>query len=59
MPLSFWVIWKVRKEADQDIEVVVATDVVDLGVAGTPTDKDQTVVSDGNKPADAVEKETK
>ncbi|KAL2784048.1 major facilitator superfamily domain-containing protein [Aspergillus keveii] len=59
MPLSFWVIWKVRKEADQDIEVVVATDIVDLGVAGTPTDKDQMVVSDENKPADAVEKETK
>ncbi|KAL3448775.1 major facilitator superfamily domain-containing protein [Aspergillus insuetus] len=50
MPLSFWVIWKVRKEADQDVEVVIATDDVDVGVTGTPVDKDQTVISDGNSP---------
>jgi hypothetical protein len=58
MPLSFWVIWKVRKETDQDVEVVATEDDVDVGAAGTATDKDRTVVSDGNKPVDAVEKET-
>jgi hypothetical protein len=57
MPLSFWVIWKVRKEADQDVEIVVATDDVDLGAALTPTDKDQTAVNEGNAPAGSAEKE--
>ncbi|KAL3488135.1 major facilitator superfamily domain-containing protein [Aspergillus germanicus] len=57
MPLSFWVIWKVRKEADQDVEVVVTADDVDSKVAGAPADNDQTVVSDGNKPVHAAGKE--
>jgi hypothetical protein len=59
MPLSFWVIWKVRKEADEDVGVVVATDDVDIGAAGTPTGKDQAVVSDGGAPVDAAGKDKK
>ncbi|KAL2845821.1 major facilitator superfamily domain-containing protein [Aspergillus pseudodeflectus] len=59
MPLSFWVIWKVRKEADQGVGVVVATDDVDIGAAGTPTGKDQAVVSDGAAPVDAAGKDKK